>query len=110
MIFLLATFYILDMLALVVAGGYGFFCAITSPVQYVNPLLSGRRAKIAVWVPFLWLYHVSANAQTVYAYLQAVRWEVPSWVLIDLTIRQGIGFIGTIITGLLMAGCKFGEK
>ena len=110
MILLIASLYILDMVALIVAGGYGFFCAITSPVQYINPMLSGRRAKVAVWVPFLWLYHVSANAQTVYVYFQAVKWDVPSWVLTDLAIRQGVGFAGTIITGLLMAGCKFGEK
>lgn len=110
MILLIASLYILDMVALIVAGGYGFFCAITSPVQYINPMLSGRRAKVAVWVPFLWLYHVSANAQTVCAYFQAVKLDVPSWVLTDLAIRQGLGFAGTIITGLLMAGCKFGEK
>ena len=53
MISYIATVFIVDMVLLLAAGGYGFFCAITNPNQYINSSLCGRRAKVAVFVPFL---------------------------------------------------------
>lgn len=110
MILLIASLFIIDMLVLFMSGIYGFYCALANPDQYINPMLQGRRAKIAVVVPFVWLYHVSSNAQIVYYFMESVQWDASEWLLHDIAIRQGAGLLGTIISVLLIAGYKFGEK
>ena len=110
MISYIATVFIVDMVLLLAAGGYGFFCAITNPNQYINPSLCGRRAKVAVFVPFLWFYHVLANAKTVYGYCQAVEWNIPHDILVDIAVRQSVGMVGTMLNVLLIAGYNFDKQ
>lgn len=110
MILIITILFLVDMLVLFISGVYGFYCALANPYQYINPMLQGRRAKVAVFVPFIWLYHVLSNAQIVYYYMESVQWDAPEWLLHDVAVRQGAGLTGTIISVLLIAGYKFGEK
>jgi hypothetical protein len=102
--------YGLDIMILLIAGAYGIFCAITTPNQYINPMLQGRRAWVGVIVAFIWFYNVTSLAKTVYAYFEATQWDVPMWILVDIAFRQGLAVIGTILTGLLLGGYQFGDK
>ncbi len=104
----LTLVYAVDILVLLGAGGYGFYCILSDRV--INNYLTGRRAKVAVGLAFIWLCHVYASAYSVYDYGQSVQWNVSAQYAWSLAEFQAIGAIGTILNVGVAAGFKFGEK
>lgn len=107
-LFFLILSYAVDILVLLGAGMYGFYCILSDTV--INGHLAGRRAKVAVLLAFLWLCHVYASAYSVYDYGQSVGWDLTSEYTWSLVEYEAIGAIGTILTVGVVAGSKFGEK
>ena len=110
MISYIATVFIVDMVLLLAAGGYGFFCAITNPNQYINSSLCGRRLRLLCSCPFCGFTTSLPMQKTVYEYFQAVVWDVPHDILVDIAVRQSVGMVGTMLNVLLIAGYNFEKQ
>lgn len=102
--------YAIDLIWLFAAFIYAFVLCL-SPRYHVttNKYLTGRRAYACLILIAAWWYYVYADATHAYQWLQQ-DYGITSDDIFEKAGREWLSVLTSILTTLLIMGCKFGEN
>lgn len=107
-VYLLFIGYSIDLLWLFICFVYAFVLAIGEHYGVItNVYLKGRRAYICLLLIASWFYYVYADYRHAYEWLQQSPDTITSADIYEKAIREWLSAITSILTTLLIMGCKF---
>ena len=107
--FLLFFGYSVDLAWLFLAFVYAFVLCISNHFNIIhNQHLTGRRAWACLLLIAAWFYYVYADAY--YCYYWVSKFDITEADIYEKAGREWLSVITSIVTTLLIAGCKFGDK
>ena len=102
--------YAIDLIWLFLAFMYAFVLCIGNSINIIqNKHLQGRRAYACLFLIASWFYYVYADATHAYRWLET-DFTITNSEVIEKAAREWLSVITSIITTLLIAGCRFGDK
>lgn len=102
--------YVIDLLWLFMCFVYGFAVIITNiEGKPINGYLTGVRAWLTIIVIAAWFYYVLSDATASWYWLQTDP-SITIEQIQDKSFREWLSVLTSVITTLLIAGCRFGQK
>jgi len=102
--------YVIDLCWLMMAFIYGFTVIISNiEGKPINTSLTGVRAWLTILVIGSWFYYVLSDAVASWSWLQ-IDHTITIEQIKDKSFREWLSVLTSILTTLLIAGCRFGQK
>lgn len=100
----------MDMLWLFLAFCYGWMVVVAEIAGLENNIyLSGRRAFVTLIVIAAWFYYVYSDFSAAFDWINTDD-SITVDAIQDKTVREFLSLVTSILTTLLIAGYKFGQK